>query len=80
MEDRETARGRSPRLAAGYHPEGCRIGSNVRVRAVALIKLLSPKLKTSLIGIDLLGALNSCVNIINKRYNNILRLILKPAP
>ncbi len=30
MEDREIARGRSPRLAAGYHPEGCRIGSNVR--------------------------------------------------
>ena len=31
MEDRETARGRSPRLAAGYHPRGCRIGSNVRL-------------------------------------------------
>ena len=45
----------------------------------SLIKSLSPKLKTSLIGIDLLGALNTYVNIINKRYNNILRLILKPA-
>ena len=27
----EIARGRSPRLAAGYHPQGCRIGSNVRL-------------------------------------------------
>ena len=46
----------------------------------SLIKSLSPKLKTSLIGVDLLGALNTYINIINKRYNNILRLILKSAP
>jgi hypothetical protein len=45
-----------------------------------LIKSLSPKLKISLIGIDLLGALNTYINIINKWYNNILYLILKPTP
>jgi hypothetical protein len=45
----------------------------------SLIKSLSPKLKTSLIGIDLLKTLNSYINIINKRYNNILRLIPKPT-
>ena len=47
---------------------------------VILINSLSPKLKTSLIGIDLLRALNAYVNIINKRYNNILCLIPKYAP
>jgi len=31
-----------------------------------LIKSLSPELKTSLIGIDLLKALNACANAINK--------------
>ena len=45
----------------------------------SFIKSLSPKLKTSLIGIDLLGAFNTYINIINKQYNNILYLILKPA-
>ena len=55
-------------------------GKNNSVLVNSLIKFLSPKLKTSLIGIDLLGALNACVNVINKQYNNILRLILKPAP
>ena len=45
----------------------------------SLIKSLSPKLKTSLIGVDLPGALNAYVNVINKRYNDILRLILKPV-
>ena len=46
----------------------------------SLIKSLSSKLKTSLIGVDLLGALNACVNVINKWYNNILYLILKSTP
>ena len=46
----------------------------------SLTKSLSPKLKTSLIGVDLLGALNAYINVINKRYNNILRLIPKYAP
>ena len=32
----------------------------------SLIKSLSPKLKTSLIGVDLLKAFNACVNAINK--------------
>ena len=32
----------------------------------SFIKSLSPELKTSLIGVDLLGALNACVNAINK--------------
>jgi len=45
----------------------------------SLIKSLSPKLKTFLIGVDLPGALNTYVNVINKRYNDILRLIPKPA-
>ena len=45
----------------------------------SLIESLSPELKTSLIGIDLLGALNTYMNIINKQYNNILYLTLKPA-
>ena len=56
------------------------IGWNDSVLINSLIKSLSPKLKTSLIGVDLPGALNACVNIINKQYNNILRLTLKPAP
>jgi hypothetical protein len=56
------------------------IGWNDSVLVNSLIKSLSPKLKTSLIGVDLLGALNAYINVINKRYNNILRLILKPAP
>ena len=34
----------------------------------------------SLIDIDLLGALNAYTNVINKRYNNILYLILRPTP
>jgi len=53
-------------------------GWNDFVLINSLIKSLSLKLKTSLIGIDLLGALNACVNIINKQYNNILRLTPKP--
>jgi len=56
------------------------IGWNNFILVNSLIKSLSPKLKTSLIGVDLLGALNACVNIINKWYNNILYLILKSAP
>jgi hypothetical protein len=56
------------------------IAWNDSVLINSLIKSLSPKLKTSLIGVDLLGALNAYVNIINKQYNNILRLILKPIP
>ena len=46
----------------------------------SLIESLSPELKTSLIGVDLPGALDACANIINKRYNDILRLTSKPAP
>ena len=56
------------------------IGWNNSILINSLIKSLSPKLKTSLIGVDLLGALNTCVNVINKRYNDILCLIPKPAP
>ena len=56
------------------------MGWNNSILVNSLIKSLSPKLKTSLIGVDLLGALNACANIINKRYNNILCLILKPTP
>ena len=55
------------------------IGWNNSVLINSLIKFLSPNLKTSLIGVDLLKALNAYVNVVNKRYNNILRLILKPA-
>ena len=55
------------------------MGQNNSALINSLIKSLSPKLKTSLIGVDLLRALNACVTIINKWYNNILRLILKPA-
>jgi len=55
------------------------MGWNDSILINSLIKSLSPKLKTSLIGVDLLGALNAYVNIINKWYNNILRLILKPV-
>ena len=55
------------------------IGWNDSILINSLIKSLSPKLKTSLIRVDLLRALNACVNIINKWYNNILRLTLKPA-
>ncbi len=54
-------------------------GYNNSILVNTLIKSLSPKLKTSLIGVDLLGALNAYANIINKRYNNILYLIIKPA-
>jgi hypothetical protein len=36
MEDREIAQGRSPRLAAGYYPEGYRIGLNVRHICLAI--------------------------------------------
>jgi len=57
-----------------------KIGWNDSTLVNNLIKFLSPKLKTSLIGIDLPGALNACTNVINKRYNNILRLTLKSAP
>ena len=46
----------------------------------SLVESLSSELKTSLIGVDLPGALNACVNVVNKRYNNILRLIPKPTP
>jgi hypothetical protein len=45
----------------------------------SLIESLSPELKTSLIGVDLPGALDACANIINKRYNDILRLTPKPT-
>jgi hypothetical protein len=45
----------------------------------SLIESLSPELKTSLIGVDLPGALDACANVINKRYNDILRLTPKPA-
>jgi hypothetical protein len=46
----------------------------------SLIESLSPELKTSLIGVDLPGALDACANVINKRYNDILRLTPKSAP
>jgi len=46
----------------------------------SLVESLSPELKTSLIGVDLPGALDACANVINKRYNDILRLTPKPAP
>ena len=55
------------------------IGWNNSILINSLIKSLSPELKTSLIGVDLLGALNAYINIINKQYNNILYLTLKPA-
>jgi len=42
------------------------IGWNDSILVNSLIKSLSPKLKTSLIGIDLLGALNAYINVINK--------------
>ena len=45
----------------------------------SLIESLSPELKTSLIGVDLPGALDACANVINKRYNDILRLTPKPV-
>ena len=54
-------------------------GWNDSVLINSLIKSLSPKLKTSLIGVDLPGALNAYANVINKRYNNILRLTSKAA-
>ena len=63
------------RQSSGYIRE---TGQNNSILVNSLIKSLSPKLKTSLIDVDLLGALNACVNVINKRYNNILRLIPKP--
>ena len=53
-------------------------GWNNSILVNSLIKSLSPKLKTSLIGVDLLGALNAYANVINKWYNNILRLTPKP--
>jgi hypothetical protein len=46
----------------------------------SLVESLSPELKTSLIGVDLPEALDACANVINKRYNDILRLTPKPAP
>jgi len=46
----------------------------------SLVESLSSELKTSLIGVDLPGALDACANVINKRYNDILRLTPKPAP
>ena len=55
------------------------IGWNNFILINSLIEFLSSKLKTSLIDIDLLGALNACTNVINKQYNNILYLTLKPA-
>ena len=54
------------------------IGQNNFILINSLIKSLSPKLKTFLIGVDLPGALNAYINVINKRYNNILRLMPKP--
>ena len=45
----------------------------------SFIKSLNPKLKISLIGIDLLGAFNAYINVINKWNNNILYLTLKPV-
>ena len=42
------------------------IGWNDSALINSLVKSLSPKLKTSLIGVDLLGALNACVNVVNK--------------
>jgi len=42
------------------------IGWNDSVLINSLIKSLSPKLKTSLIGVDLLRALNAYINVINK--------------
>ena len=57
-----------------------KIGWNNSILVNSLIKSLSPELKTSLIGIDLLGALNAYTNIINKWYNNILYLTPKSAP
>ena len=56
-----------------------KIGWNDFILVNSLIKSLSPELKTSLIGIDLLGALNAYINVINKQYNNILCLTPKPA-
>jgi hypothetical protein len=56
------------------------IGWNNSTLINSLIKSLSPELKTSLINIDLLGALNAYTNVINKQYNNILHLTPKSAP
>ena len=42
------------------------IGWNDSTLINSLIKSLSPELKTSLIGIDLLGALSAYINVINK--------------
>jgi len=56
------------------------IGWNDSPLVNSLIKSLSPKLKTSLIGIDLPGALNAYINVINKQYNDILRLTPKSTP
>ena len=55
------------------------IGWNDSILVNSLIKSLSFELKTSLIGVDLLGAFNAYINIINKRYNNILYLTPKPV-
>src|SRR5271170_5692714 len=55
-------------------------GWNDSVIINSLVESLSPERKTSLIGVDLPGALDACANVINKRYNNILRLTPKPAP
>jgi len=56
------------------------IGWNDFTLINSLVKSLSPKLKISLIGVNLLGALDAYTNVINKSYNNILRLTLKPGP
>jgi hypothetical protein len=42
------------------------MGQNNFILINSLIKSLSPKLKTSLIGVDLYGALNAYINVINK--------------
>jgi len=43
-----------------------KIGWNDSALINSLITSLSPKLKTTLIGIDLLGSLNAYINVINK--------------
>ena len=46
----------------------------------SLIKSLNPKLKTFLTDINLLKTFNTYTNVINKWYNNILRLMPMSAP
>jgi hypothetical protein len=55
------------------------IGWNDFVLINSFIKSLNLKLKTSLISIDLLKTLNIYTNVINKWYNDILRLTPKPV-